>query len=315
MNLERLIPFADVEEIDRPAASRVATLIEASPLAIVTFDPEGVVTMWNPAAERIFGWSENEALGTRLPFVPAEKQEESLALRRRALLGEVFTEPELHRRRVDGSPVVVSVSTSPLRRPDGTIFGIMSILMDVTERKAAEEARDRQTIVGEQLRQSQKMDAVRRLAGGVAHDFNNLLTAISGHSDLLLPHSSPGTETILLTEDEEGVRRLAREILSGNGYKVLEAGNGREALLLSEGHRGGIHLLLTDVMMPKMGGRELVERIRLQRPDLRILYMSGYTDDAILRHGVMENGIPFLQKPFTAEGLARKVREVLDVAS
>ena len=95
---------------------------------------------------------------------------------------------------------------------------------------------------------------------------------------------------------------------------MLEAGNGREALLLSEAHRGKIHLLLTDVEMPKMSGRELTERIRLQRPDLRILYMSGYTDDAILRHGVREDGIPFLQKPFTTEALARKVREVLDAA-
>ena len=155
MNVERPTSLPDVEEIGRPAASRIlATLIEASPLAIVTFDPEGVVTMWNPAAERIFGWSENEALGTRLPFVPAEKQEEFLVLRRRALLGEVFTEPELHRRRADGSPIVVSVSTSPLRRPDGTIYGIMSILMDVTERKAAEESQARLTMAVEQAGES-----------------------------------------------------------------------------------------------------------------------------------------------------------------
>ena len=644
MNMERPISVTDVEEIGRPAASRIlATLIEASPLAIVTFDPEGVVTMWNPAAERIFGWSENEALGSRLPFVPAEKQEEFLALRRRALLGEVFTEPELHRRRADGSPIIVSVSTSPLRGPDGTIYGIMSILMDVTERKAAEESQarltmaveqagecivvtdtrgtiqyvnpaferitgyDRMEVIGrnprilksgrqdpafytdlwqtlrrgevwrgtflnrrrdgtlyeedavisqvrdpsgqvvnyvavkrdvtdvrrmeEQLRQSQKMEAVGRLAGGVAHDFNNLLTAISGYSDLLLhrlpeysslrrdveeirkagdraaaltsqllafsrrqilqpkvldlnavvtnmgqmlrrlvgedivlstdlspslscvkvdpgqieqvivnlalnardampdggritvatadadlspayavahpevrpgphvlltvadtghgmddetqahlfepffttkergrgtglglatvygivqqsgghirvnsaadsgstfliylprveapedgdqgavrpllPFPSPGTETVLLAEDEEVVRRFAREILSENGYKVLDAGSGREALLLSEAHRGEIHLLLTDVVMPKMSGRELTERIRPLRPNLRILYMSGYTDDATLRDGVLADGISFLQKPFTPEGLARKVREVLDSA-
>ena len=138
MSVERPISFPDVEEIGRPAASRIlGTLIEASPLAIVTFDPEGVVTMWNPAAERIFGWSANEALGTRLPFVPAEKQAEFRALRRRALLGEAFTEPELHRRRADGSPIVVSASTSPLRRPDGTIHGILSILMDVTDPKPA----------------------------------------------------------------------------------------------------------------------------------------------------------------------------------
>jgi PAS domain S-box-containing protein len=137
MNLERPISLPDAEAIGRPAVSRIlATLIEASPLAIVAFDPEGVVTMWNPAAERIFGWTGNEALGTRLPFVPAEKQEEFLALRRRALLGEAFTEPELHRRRADGAPIVVSVSTFPLRRPDGTIHGILSILMDVTERKS-----------------------------------------------------------------------------------------------------------------------------------------------------------------------------------
>ena len=155
MSVDQPISLPDVEEIDRPAASRIlATLIEASPLAIVTFDPEGVVTMWNPAAERIFGWSENEALGTRLPFVPAERQEEFLALRRRALLGEVFTEPELHRRRADGSPIVVSVSTSPLRRPDGTIYGIMSILMDVTEAKAVEESRARLTMAVEQAGES-----------------------------------------------------------------------------------------------------------------------------------------------------------------
>ena len=138
MNVDRHKSFPDVEAIDRPAASRIlAALVEGSPLAIVTFDPEGVVTMWNPAAERIFGWSGNEALGTRLPFVPADKQEEFLALRRRALLGEAFTEAELHRRRADGSPIVVTVSTSPLRRPDGTIYGILTILMDVTEQKSA----------------------------------------------------------------------------------------------------------------------------------------------------------------------------------
>ena len=140
MNVDQLISSPDVEEDDRPAASRIlSTLIEASPLAIVTFDPEGVVTMWNPAAERIFGWSENEALGTRLPFVPAEKQEEFLELRRRALLGEVFTEPELHRRRADGSPIVVSASTAPLHRTDGTIYGILSILMDVTDHRSPED--------------------------------------------------------------------------------------------------------------------------------------------------------------------------------
>jgi HTH-type transcriptional regulator, bacterioopsin transcriptional activator and related proteins len=146
MSADKPISLPGVEETGRPAASRIlATLIDASPLAVVTFDPDGVVTMWNPAAERIFGWSGNEALGMRLPFVPAEKQVEFLALRRRALLGEAFTEPELHRRRADGSPIVVSVSTAPLRRPDGTIYGILSILMDVTDKKSSwDEERVRQ---------------------------------------------------------------------------------------------------------------------------------------------------------------------------
>ncbi len=628
----------------REANQILSTLIEASPLAIVTFDPEGVVTMWNPAAERIFGWTEEEAVGRGLPFVPADKQEEFRKLRRRALHGEVFTEPELHRRKADGSPLVVSVSTSPLRRPDGTIYGIMSILMDVTDRKAAEESRARLSMAVEQagecivvtdirgaiqyvnpaferitgyarieavgqnpkilksgqhdeafyrnlwetigrgeiwkgtfinrrkdgtlyeedalispvrdpsgqvvnyvavkrdvtdmrrmeerLRQSQKMEAVGRLAGGVAHDFNNLLTAISGYCDLLLhrlpeystlrrdvdeirragdraasltqqllafsrrqvlqpkvldlnvvvtnmtqmlrrligedielsmslcrdlghvkadpgqieqvivnlavnardalpgggritvstanvdipprdapahPESRPGphvllsmedtghgmdeeirshlfepffttkekgkgtglglatvygivsqsgghirvesapgrgsvfqvylprvespgegissaaepdrsgipstgTETVLLVEDEEVVRLLAREILRMNGYTVLEARHGREALLLSDAHQGPIHLMLTDVVMPKMSGRELAERLVPRRPEMRVLYMSGYTDDAIVRHGVLEEGIAFLQKPFTARTLALKVREVLGPA-
>jgi len=136
MSVDRPISFPGGKEADRPAASRsLAAHVGASPLAIVAFDPEGVVTMWNPAAERIFGWSENEALGSRLPFVPAEKQEEFRTLLRRALRGEAFTEPELHRRRADGSPIVVSVSTTPLRRPDGTIFGVLSVLMDVTEQR------------------------------------------------------------------------------------------------------------------------------------------------------------------------------------
>jgi len=339
MNLDRPISSTDVEQVERPVASRIlATLIEASPLAIVAFDPEGVVTMWNPAAERIFGWSEKEAVGMGLPFVPAEKQEEFRALRQRAMRGEVFTEPELYRRRADGSPIVVSVSTSPLRRPDGTIHGIMSILMDVTERKAAEESRarlsmaveqagesiivtdtsgairyvnpaferitgyDRTEVVGrnprflksgrhdaafyrnmwetigrgevwrgtffnrrkdgtlyeedavispvrdpsgqvvnyvgvkrdvtdvrrmeERLRQSQKMEAVGRLAGGVAHDFNNLLTAISGYSDLLL-HRLPAYST--LRRDVEEIRRagdraagLTRQLLAFSRRQVLQ---------------------------------------------------------------------------------------------
>ncbi|MCB0153474.1 MAG: response regulator [Anaerolineae bacterium] len=121
-----------------------------------------------------------------------------------------------------------------------------------------------------------------------------------------------GTETVLLVEDEEIVRSLTREVLEMTGYTVLEAGNGREALALAEQHPEPIHLLLTDVVMPQINGREVAERLTATHPHLKVLYVSGYTDQAIAHHGVLEPGLFFLQKPFSPSTLAQKVREVLD---
>jgi two-component system cell cycle sensor histidine kinase/response regulator CckA len=121
-----------------------------------------------------------------------------------------------------------------------------------------------------------------------------------------------GTETILLAEDEEIVRTLAREILESYGYQVLEAANGGAALLICERHTGAIDLLITDVIMPEMSGRELSERLSQLRPAMKVLYMSGYTDDAIIHQGVLDTGANFIQKPFSPDALAQKVREVLD---
>jgi signal transduction histidine kinase len=121
-----------------------------------------------------------------------------------------------------------------------------------------------------------------------------------------------GSETILLVEDEEAVRALARDILEAQGYAVLEAGHGVEALSVCETHPGPIQLVLTDVVMPKMGGRELAERLTAPRPEARVLYMSGYTEHAIGPRGPLDARAPFIQKPFTSDVLARKVREVLD---
>ncbi len=120
-----------------------------------------------------------------------------------------------------------------------------------------------------------------------------------------------GTETVLLVEDDESVRKLARTILQRSGYRVLEAEHGAAAIKLFEANPG-IQLLVSDVVMPGMSGPELAERIRPLRPDMRVIFMSGYTGDAISHHGVLDPGLAFLQKPFTPESLTRKVREVLD---
>jgi CheY-like chemotaxis protein len=121
-----------------------------------------------------------------------------------------------------------------------------------------------------------------------------------------------GTETILLAEDQEEVRHVASEILRRYGYHVLEARNAGDALLLCEKHPLPIQLLVTDVVMPKMNGRELAQRLLAIRPELRVLYMSGYTDNAIVHHGILEPEVAYVQKPLLPEAFARRVREVLD---
>jgi PAS domain S-box-containing protein len=121
-----------------------------------------------------------------------------------------------------------------------------------------------------------------------------------------------GSETVLLVEDQEQVRVVAHGILKRMGYEVVVAAGAHEALLRCEKHRGPIHLLLTDVVMPEMSGAELAKEIAPIRPDMKVLFMSGYTDDSIVRHGVLESEMAFLQKPFTPESMAQKVREVLN---
>jgi CheY-like chemotaxis protein len=121
-----------------------------------------------------------------------------------------------------------------------------------------------------------------------------------------------GSETILLVEDDAAVRAVALAILERSGYRVLEAAEAAQALELAESHEGPIHLLLTDVVMPRMSGPELARRLAATRPDLKLVCMSGYTDDTVIRHGVLDARIAFLQKPITPEGLTRKVRDVLD---
>jgi CheY-like chemotaxis protein len=127
-----------------------------------------------------------------------------------------------------------------------------------------------------------------------------------------VPRQVTGTETILVVEDEEALRNVASRILTTAGYTVLTAASGEEALVTGAQHEGDIQLLLTDVVMPRMSGKALAQRLAKTRPALAVLYMSGYTDNAIGHSGVLDAGVHFLAKPFTADALARKVREILD---
>jgi CheY-like chemotaxis protein len=138
---------------------------------------------------------------------------------------------------------------------------------------------------------------------------------MDSHSARIEPAVRAGTETILLVEDEPGVRQLVREMLHRLGYTILEAGGGFEALRIIERYQGAIDLLLTDVIMPQMSGRDLAERLRAVQPLLKVLYMSGYTDDMLAHHGVLEPNVYLLPKPFAPDELAKKLREVLDAST
>jgi CheY-like chemotaxis protein len=124
-----------------------------------------------------------------------------------------------------------------------------------------------------------------------------------------------GSETLMLLEDEGSLREIIREVLQEAGYRVLAVPESRLAVPAARDHPGPIHALVTDVVMPGMGGREVAEALARERPEIRVLYISGYTDEAIGRHNVLEPGVFFLQKPFTTNALLRKVREVLESAN
>jgi len=126
-----------------------------------------------------------------------------------------------------------------------------------------------------------------------------------------LPRSLEGVETVLVVEDDDAVRRMTREILMIKGYNVVDVRSGADAIDLLEGHKETIDLVLTDVSMPGMKGQELGARLGKLRSGVRLLYMSAYTEDAILDDGVLGPGTAFIEKPFSADELARKVREVL----
>jgi two-component system, cell cycle sensor histidine kinase and response regulator CckA len=517
LNARDVTERMQVQEALSESNEALTALITASPVAILALDASGNVTMWNPAAERMFGWSEGHVLGSPLAILPEEGREAHRARMAATLAGSTYTGVEVVARRRDGSAIDVSLSAAPLRDGAGRVKGVVAVIEDLSPRKQLEQ----------RLLHSQKMEAIGRLAGGIAHDFNNLLTAVTGHAQILLEgmseedparadlyeidraagraaaltrqllafsrkqvlqptvldvnalvaglermlrrligadielvtqldpgtgriradagqveqvlmnlvvnardampqggtlaietanqtiaaadpltqdgaepgeyvritiidsgvgmdratlthifepffttkeagrgtglglstvygivnqsgghirvHSEPGqgtsfrvylprvrtraaarverrepqlgagSETILLVEDEPAVRALAQRVLERYGYSVIAAASGDEAIALAQGYNGAIDLLVTDMVMPGMSGREAAQRIQTVRPTTPVLYTSGYTPEATAQHNdVITAGAPFLQKPFTPATLAAKVRSVLD---
>jgi two-component system cell cycle sensor histidine kinase/response regulator CckA len=513
------------QEALRKSEEMLRTVIDASPVAIVMLDRNGNVVTWSSAAERMFGWTADEARNRPPPFIPPEAEPDFHARLEQVLGGEPLMGLELVRRRRDGAAVPISLCAAPLRDEDGSVTGVVVAIVDETARRAVEVALQESR---QQLLHAQKMEAVGRLAGGIAHDFNNLLTAIKGGAQMLLldtPESSsahadlveidqsvdratnltrqlltfsrkavaqpraldlnallagtekllkrvlredvvlstcfcpgraciladrgqveqvllnlavnardampaggnltletstvelagpfgpehagmlpgryvvlcvsdtgqgmtqdvqdrafepffttkprgqgtglglstvygivqqsggmiqlqsetgrgttfriffpeaPGDgadevvarpggggareETLLVVEDEPAVRNVVERVLKRSGYRVLLAGTGEEALDLLAREKGAVALLVTDVVMPGMSGAELAGRARGLRPGLPVLFMSGYDDEVVSHHGVLNAGVEFIQKPFSPQVLASRVREVLDGA-
>jgi len=500
-------------------------IISCSPLPLFSIDLDGYVRTWNAAAEKVFGWTAAEAVGQKLPLIPPNKQEEFAGNISRILKDNGFMNEEFVRQKKDGTRIPIRLSTAPIYDDSGEAVGIMAVIEDLSEKKklAGEQERLR-----EQLQQSQKMNAIGRLAGGIAHDFNNMMNVIIGYAELaqqeldspdntkqylqeihkaagrtseitqqlltfarkqtvrpkiidlnhtidsmlnmirrligeditvswkpseqlhpitidpsqidqilanlcvnardamasggtiiietadteldelycaqhpgcfpgkyvmlsvsdnghgmdketvsnifepfytskeggnagtglglstvfgivkqnsghITVYSEPGKgttfriyfpscreekkqagpsvslplplgygETVLVAEDESSILRLTAAMLKQLGYTPLPAAEPGTAVALAKDHGSKIDLLLTDVIMPDMNGRDLAEQVRKLRASCRVLYMSGYTADVIAHHGVLDKDTAFLQKPFTMAELAEKVRDALD---
>ncbi|HEV2350215.1 MAG TPA: response regulator [Terriglobia bacterium] len=519
-----VVVMRDVTERRRgeEALVRLRKAVDASGEVVFMTDPTGVFTFVNPEFTRLYGYSEEEVVGKVTPRVlkSGRRSAEEYANFWKTILENRGIKEEVSNKTKDGRLVDAENSVNSILDEQGDIKGYLAIQRDITERKR----------LLEQLRQSQKMDAIGQLAGGVAHDFNNLLTIISGYGELVSsglgpdhPHqghvkeiqqaadrasgltrqllafgrrqvlapqildlnavlsnidkmlhrligediemetlaavelgrvkadagqieqiimnlavnardamptggklnietanvildetyaqghisvkpgsyvmlavsdngygmdaetqarifepffttkalgkgtglglatvygivkqsgghiwvySEPGkgstfkiyfprvegtvsrtskvqiisrdrrgTETVLVVEDEETIRQLVRSILESNGYRVLEAKSGADALSICYAHSGAIHLVLTDVVMPQMSGPELALQWAARRPETKIIYMSGYTNNAICHHGLLDRNLAFIEKPFTPQALENKVREVLEAGS
>lgn len=506
------------EEDLRKANDYLQTLALSSPLAIIALDIDGMVTMWNPAAERIFGWSRKEILGRPLPSVPDDLREEYVSSIAKVLRGEILRNAEFRRKTKTGETVFVNASLAPLRGPNNEVIGVVSMIGDVTERKALDY----------RLRQAQKLEVLGRLSAGLAHEFKNMLMGISGYAEVLqlkfkpddpdfesindllscvdkaakltnqiqtfgkpkpiesapvvinhlvkelehmlkkllgesiqlalnlttdncvisadrsqieqvlvnlainardampaggtftirtrlrtiheydiqgrtlvpgdyivirisdtgvgmdeetrdhvfepffttkrkgdrtglglalvystinqhkgyievsskpgegtvfrillpciqvsaedieIPADTPpkqGAGTILLVEDEGSVRTPCKMMLEGFGYSVICAANGEEAMDLYQSKSDDIDLVVMDLIMPKVSGKQALEAMQKIRPDAKVLFMSGHVVDSVHKDVAPPPGTPFLMKPFPLRKLVETVNELLGFGS
>ena len=309
------------EEALRRSERRFRTLIEKSSDMLLLVDRHGRYRHWSAAAVEALGWSEAEVEGTEAIGLIHPDDRSAVARAFAGISGHPGA-PVRHRARMrhkDGTwRLVEGVGRDLLADPD--VGAVVLNVRDVTEQQINED----------RLLQSKKLESMGRMAGGNAHDFNNLLTVMLAETspDPISPRSQAsepvvndpapvrapsGTGTVLLVEDDAGVREVAERALRAGGYDVISAAGAERALQVSKGARSPPALLVTDVIMPTMTGPELAGRLRADCPAMRVLYLSGYAHDVIGPHGVLDPGVSFLAKPFTPRSLLAKVREVIAV--
>jgi PAS domain S-box-containing protein len=327
---------------------RFRGVVERVPDIITVLDVAGTVRYVSPALERIAGYAPEDVVG-RIMF--GFVHPDDLANVRNAFATAVqnpgITGPiELRLRHRDGSWRVLEALGQSFLDDAGAIRWVVSF-RDLTERTAvtsrglqaaaplaggvAYEFNDLLTIIiarsdlvlrrvpaDDEIRRN--VDLIQRSAQRAADLLQPFLTGGADAAPAAsAAGSSPGgggalrgSETVLLVDDEDGIRRLLTETLGMSGYSVLEARHGGEALEICQRHHGPIHVLVTDVVMPQMSGQELAQRVRPMRPDMKVLYVSGYTDISVSRHGVIDSDSAFLPKPFMPQALAQKIRDMLD---
>jgi PAS domain S-box-containing protein len=325
---------------------RFREVIDNVPDLVTLLDGTGTVRYASPALSRIVGYPAEAMIGrTIFEFVHPDDLSHARAVFGRAVEAPGIMPPvEVRFRHRDGSWRVVEALGQTFLDGSGVARCVVSS-RDLTERARRRQNREAETPVAsgvayefnnlltiiiarsdlvlgrlpsdDEIRRN--VNLIQRSAQRAAELLQPLLTGDEAAPATPAAEASRseadalrGSETILLVDDEDAIRRLLTETLSMGGYTVLEARHGADALDVCARYDGPIHVMVTDVVMPQMSGQELVQRVRPVRPDMKVVYVSGYTDIPITQRGVIEGDSAFLPKPFMPHALTRKIREVLD---